>query len=63
MNEIVEYLVRNGVMEPRAIFETPFNHYHELGVVGVFGNELSRQIVEHIQCANQNAEMVGTNNA
>ncbi len=50
-------------MKPRAIFETLFNHYHDLGVVGVFGNELSRQIVGHIQCVNQNAEMVGTNNA
>ena len=63
LNEIVEYLVRNGVMEPRAIFETPFNHYHELGVVGVFGDALSRQIIGHIQCVNQNAGMVGASSA
>ncbi|WP_096294209.1 DEAD/DEAH box helicase family protein [Nitrosomonas ureae] len=63
LNEIVEYLVRNGVMEPRAIFETPFNHYHELGVVGVFGDTLSRQIIGHIQCVNQNAGMVSTSSA
>ncbi|SFF24387.1 DEAD/DEAH box helicase family protein [Nitrosomonas sp. Nm166] len=58
LNEIVEYLVKNGVMEPRVIFETPFNHYHESGVVGVFGDELSRQIVERIDCVNKNAGMV-----
>ncbi|WP_295623631.1 DEAD/DEAH box helicase family protein [uncultured Nitrosomonas sp.] len=58
LNEIVEYLVKNGVMEPRAIFETPFNHYHELGVVGVFGDELSRQIVERIHDVNHNAGMI-----
>jgi type I restriction enzyme R subunit len=58
LNEIVEYLVKNGVMEPRVIFETPFNHYHELGVAGVFGDALSRQIVERIQDVNRNASVV-----
>ena len=58
LNEIVEYLVKNGAMEPRVIFETPFNHYHELGVVGVFGEEMSKQIIEHIYCVNKNAEIV-----
>lgn len=58
LNEIVEYLVKNGIMEPRTIFETPFNHYHELGVAGVFGDALSRQIVESIQRVNQNAGIV-----
>ena len=58
LNEIVEYLVKNGVIEPRVIFETPFNHYHELGVAGVFGDELSQQIVERIHYVNQNAGVV-----
>ncbi|MBA3756461.1 MAG: hypothetical protein H0X02_09640 [Nitrosomonas sp.] len=58
LNEIVEYLVKNGVIEPRVIFETPFNHYHELGVAGVFGDELSKQMVERIHCVNQNAGVV-----
>lgn len=53
-------LVRNGVIEPRVIFETPFNHYHELGVVGVFGDELSQQIVERIHGVNRNAGIVAT---
>lgn len=47
--------IESGVMEPRVIFETPFNYYHELGVAGVFGDTLSRQIVERIQCVNKNA--------
>lgn len=49
LNEIVEYLVKNGVMEPKVIFAAPFNHHHELGVAGVFGDELSEQIIERIR--------------
>lgn len=57
-NEIIDSLVRDDILEPRVIFETPFNHYHELGVTGVFGDALSRQIVERIQGVSRNASAV-----
>ena len=50
--------IESGSMEPRMIFETSFNHYHELGVAGVFGDALSQQIIERIHDVNQNAGVV-----
>ncbi|WP_292993104.1 DEAD/DEAH box helicase family protein [Nitrosomonas sp.] len=58
LNEIVEYLVKNGVMEPKVIFVAPFNRHHELGVAGVFDDELSEQIIERIRFVNKNAGIV-----
>ena len=55
LNEIVEYLVKNGVMEPRELFDAPFNHYHDEGIAGVLGGELAKNVVELIQEINANA--------
>jgi len=60
LNGIVEYLVKNGVMEPKVIFAAPFNHQHELGVAGVFGDELSEQIIQCICFVNKNAGIAAT---
>ena len=55
LNEVVEYLVKNGVMEPRELFDAPFNHYHDEGIAGVFGDDLAKNVVELIQKINANA--------
>lgn len=57
---MAEYLrfIESDSMEPSMIFETSFNHHHELGVAGIFGDALSQQIIEHIHDVNQNAGVV-----
>ncbi|MGD9729460.1 MAG: type I restriction-modification enzyme R subunit C-terminal domain-containing protein [Gammaproteobacteria bacterium] len=56
VREIVEYVVKNGTMEPTVLFETPFSNYHDQGVVGVFG-ERAGNLVGVIQAINRNAEV------
>ncbi|HEB87339.1 MAG TPA: hypothetical protein ENI68_10045 [Gammaproteobacteria bacterium] len=55
LNEVVDYLVKNGVMESRAMFDTPFTHINDQGVIGVFGEGRSRKIIELIRHINANA--------
>lgn len=55
LNEVVEYLVKNGVMEPKELFDAPFTHHHDQGVAGVMGEKLSRNVVELIEAINANA--------
>ncbi len=55
LNEIVDYLVKNGVMEPKAMFDTPFTHINDQGVVGVFGEDRSKKIIELVRHINENA--------
>ena len=49
LDEVVEYLVNNGVMEPKALFDTPFTHLHYEGVTGIFDHERGRKLVEVVQ--------------
>ncbi|MBK7362154.1 MAG: hypothetical protein IPJ01_07625 [Micavibrio sp.] len=55
LDEIVEYLVKNGMMEPRALFDTPFTHINDQGVVGVFGESGSKKVIDLVQHINENA--------
>ena len=48
-NELVNYLVKNGVMESKHMFGTPFTNINDQGVLGVFRENVSRKIVETIQ--------------
>ncbi len=57
LNEVVNYLVKNGVMEPRAMFDTPFTHINDQGVIGVFGEAKSKKIIALIRHINENAGM------
>ena len=55
LNEVIEYLVRNGTMEPKTLFETPFTHIHNLGIAGLFNDYMSRQVVDLVRHINENA--------
>lgn len=55
LDEVVDFLVKNGTMEPQAMFETPFTHIHDQGIVGVFGEERSKKVVKVIRRINENA--------
>ncbi len=52
---MVEYLVQNGVMEPKEFYDAPFNHYHDAGITGVLGGDLAKKVVELVQEINKNA--------
>ena len=56
LDEVTNYLIKNGVMEPKIMFETPFTYIHDLGVAGIFDNESSKKIIELVRDVNGNAE-------
>ena len=55
LNEIVDYLVKNGVMEPKTMFDSPFTNINDQGVIGVFGENDSKKIIELVRHINENA--------
>jgi len=57
LDQIVDYLVKNGTMEPKALFETPFTHIHDEGLAGVFDDDQSTNVVRLIGEVNTNAEV------
>ena len=57
LDEVIGYLMKNGVMEPKVLFDTPFTHHHDNGVVGIFGDVSSQEVIEVINKINENAEV------
>ncbi len=55
LDQIVDYLVQNGMMEPKVMFDTPFTHIHDLGITGVFGDDEGQLVIELIRAVNRNA--------
>lgn len=55
INQIVEHLVKNGVMNPERLFEQPFTDIHSEGLAGVFPNDAER-ILAVIETVNRRAE-------
>ena len=54
LDEVVNYLVKNGVMEPKAMFDTPFTNINDQGM---FGEKESKKIVETLKQINRNADV------
>jgi len=57
LDKIVDYICKNGIMEPKVVFETPFTHINSRGVIGVFGEEESKRIIARINEINGNADV------
>jgi type I restriction enzyme R subunit len=57
LNEVVEYLVKNGTMRPRELFDSPFAQHNDKGVAGVLGEELAGKVVKLVRRINKNAEV------
>ena len=57
LDEVVEYLVKNGTMEPKVMFESPFTNINTLGVAGVFDSVTSKKVVEAVRHINANADV------
>ena len=59
LDQIVDYLVKNGIMEPKAMFDTPFTHLHDEGLTGVFDDDQSENVVKLVKEVNSNAAIGG----
>jgi len=55
LDEIVEYLVKNGTMEPKIMFEAPFTNLNTSGLAGIFSEDKSRKVIELVRHINDNA--------
>lgn len=55
LDQVVDYLAKNGTMEPKAMFDTPFTHINDEGLSGLFDEEESTKIVRLVRRVNQNA--------
>ena len=54
---MVNHPVKNDVREPMAMFDTPFMNIKDQGVLGVFGENVSKKIVETLKQINGNADV------
>ncbi len=55
LDEVVSYLVKNGVMEEKELFDEPFTHHHDHGVVGIMGDERAKEVLELVRTIRRNA--------
>ncbi len=54
IDEVINHIVENGIMDPAVLFETPFNRYHDQGVVGVLGTN-AKNLITLVENLNANA--------
>lgn len=54
LNQIIDYLVKNGTMDPKAMFDTPFTNINDEGLTGLFDQENSDIVVELVRKVKQN---------
>ena len=59
LNQIIDYLVKNGTMDPKALFETPFTNISDAGLAGVFDQETCETVVNLVGRVNQNIVVSG----
>lgn len=57
LNQVIEYLVKNGAVKRKELFESPFTRHHDLGVAGVMGAENAKTVVELVTLIDQNANV------
>ena len=55
VNSIIEYLNQNGVIEKKMLFEPPFTHQHDQGLLGVFDDAQASKVIFLIDQVNGNA--------
>lgn len=55
IDQIIDYLTRNGIMEPGILYDPPFTQIHDQGISGVFHNEKVMMLVNTIQKVQEHA--------
>lgn len=55
INTIITYLTKNGMIDKSMLFEPPFTNIHDQGLLGVFDEAATTNVVKLIDCVNDNA--------
>lgn len=55
INTIVTYLNRNGVIDKAMLFQPPFTHIHQDGLMGVFDDNQAGKVIQLVSRVNENA--------
>ena len=55
IQKIIDFLTKNGTIEPKMLFESPFTNMHDNGVLGIFDDAQAGKIVRIIEGINGNA--------
>lgn len=55
INSIISYLTKNGVIEKKMLFEPPFTHQHDQGLLGIFDDAGAKKVIQLIEKVNRNA--------
>ena len=55
INNIINYLTRNGTIEKKMLFESPFTNVHDQGLLGVFDDADATKVIKLIDVVNDNA--------
>lgn len=55
VNMIIDYLTKNGVMEPGLLYQPPYTNYDSNGLSGLFSDIEATKIVEILEAIKQNA--------
>lgn len=55
INNIISYLTKNGVIDKTMLFEPPFTHIHDQGLLGVFDDAAATKVISLIDHVNGNA--------
>ena len=51
INRVIDHLTHNGIVEIEELFQQPFTHLHQSGVVGLFPNQANeiRDLLESVK--------------
>ena len=55
INSIISYLTKNGMIEKKMLFESPFTNVHDQGLLGVFDDADATKVIKLIDRINDNA--------
>lgn len=55
VNMIIDYLTKNGVMEPELLYQPPYTNYDSNGLSGIFSDTEATRIVGILESIKQNA--------
>lgn len=55
INNIINYLTKNGMIDKEMLFEPPFTNIHQDGLIGVFDDADARKVIQLVAAVNDNA--------
>ena len=55
INNIINYLTKNGMIDKAMLFEPPFTNIHQDGLIGVFDDVGARKLIQLVSDVNDNA--------